>query len=165
MDFDTLTGLDGVDPMRDQYLTFVVGTECYGIEICKVTEIIAIQRVTPVPRMPKAIRGVINLRGQVVPVLDVRTRFGMPSRPYDDRTCIIVVDIDAEPVGLFVDKVAEVIDIPTEKIEPRPRLSDRADAPYIQGLGNVEGGVKVLLDVDKFAFAELVNPRAEPAAS
>jgi len=132
-----------------KYLTFSMGDVGYGIAIGHVTEIIGLQRITFVPGTPHYVRGVINLRGKVIPVMDVRARFGLPGREYDNRTCTIVVDVDGKPVGLIVDRVAEVADIPTREIEERPGLGATADSEYILGLGKTPDGVKILLDVER----------------
>ena len=103
------------DTQEDKFLTFVLNREEYGIEIRHVTEIIGIQSITEVPDMPHYIKGVINLRGKVIPVMDVRLRFGVAEREYDDRTCIIVINIEEQSVGMIVDRVSEVLDIPKAK--------------------------------------------------
>ena len=143
--------------MEGKFLTFHLAEEDYGIAICYVTEIIGIQRITVVPDMPDFIRGVINLRGRVIPVMDVRIRFGLPAREYDDRTCIIVVNIDDKAIGLVVDKVNEVADIPDSQIEPPPKAGQH-DGNYILGIGKIEDEVKILLDINKLVYeAEVVN--------
>ncbi len=148
----TLEG-ENEDTQKGKFLTFHLAKEDYGIEIRYVTEIIGIQKITEVPDMPAFVKGVINLRGKVVPVMDVRSRFGMPLRDYDDRTCIVVVNIDDKSVGLVVDKVNEVADIPDAQIEPPPRTS-RAATRYIQGMGKIGNGVKILLDVQKLLYSD-----------
>ncbi|MCX8043317.1 MAG: chemotaxis protein CheW [Desulfobacterota bacterium] len=145
---DGLIDEDDEDTQKDKYLTFTVGGEDYGIEICYVTEIIGIQKITDVPDMPAYIKGVINLRGKVIPVLDVRIRFRMPEREYDDRTCIIVVNVTGNPIGLVVDTVKEVLSIPPPQVEPPPEISGTAQQ-YLKGLGKVSDEVKILLDVEK----------------
>ncbi|MCX8045048.1 MAG: chemotaxis protein CheW, partial [Desulfobacterota bacterium] len=137
------------DTQRDKYLTFAVGAEDYGIDISHVTEIIGIQKITGVPDMPAYIRGVINLRGKVIPVMDVRLRFNMEQREYDDRTCIIVVDVSGAAIGLVVDTVKEVVDIPPSQIELPPDVADRTGNRYLKGLGKVGEQVKILLDVER----------------
>jgi purine-binding chemotaxis protein CheW len=140
--------IDENDSQKDKYLTFHLGMEDYGIEIRHVTEIIGIQKITPVPDLPEFIKGVINLRGQVIPVMDVRTRFKMPPRDYDDRTCIIVVKVNDRAIGLVVDKVNEVADISQGQIEPPPKTRLEREGGYLQGLGKLGEEVKILLDVD-----------------
>ncbi len=141
------------DTLQGKFLTFRLAREDYGIEIRYVTEIIGIQRITEVPDMPDYVKGVINLRGKVIPVMDVRTRFRLPARDYDDRTCIIVVNIEDKSVGLVVDKVNEVANITDEQIEPAPR-SSKAGGRYIQGMGKIGEEVKILLDVNRLLYDE-----------
>jgi purine-binding chemotaxis protein CheW len=137
---------------EDKFLTFVIGKEEYGIEIRYVTEIIGIQSITGVPDMPPYIKGAINLRGKVIPVMDVRLRFGFEERLYDDRTCIIVININEKPVGLIVDRVLEVLDIQKSEIEPPPKMRMGDGNRFIQGMGKVGDQVKLLLDADKLLF-------------
>ena len=144
--------LDNEDTQKDKYLTFHLAGEDYGIEILYVTEIIGIQNITEVPDLPAFIRGVINLRGKVIPIMDIRARFGLPDREYDDRTCIIVVNIDGTEVGLVVDEVSEVADIPAANVEPPPRTGKSAGGQYIQGMGKIDKAVKILLDVNELLF-------------
>ena len=139
---------DDEDTQKDKYLTFRIASEDYGIAIANVTEIIGIQSITEIPEMPDYIKGVINLRGKVIPVMDVRLRFKLPPREYDERTCIIVVEIDTTSVGLVVDTVNEVADIPEEQVEPAPK-SKHKGGNYIQGLGKIGQEVKILLDINK----------------
>lgn len=158
----TMTNLDNEDTQKDKYLTFHLAGEDYGIEICYVIEIIGIQSITNVPDMPAFIRGVINLRGKVIPVMDVRARFGLPARDYDDRTCIIVINVDTTEVGLVVDEVSEVADIPESQVEPAPRTSKNTESSYIQGMGKMNNRVKILLDVHKLLFSgEMQNMIAQ----
>ncbi|MBN2106205.1 MAG: purine-binding chemotaxis protein CheW [Deltaproteobacteria bacterium] len=145
---------DDEDTQKDKYLTFTVGKEDYGIEISHVTEIIGIQKITDVPDMPSYIKGVINLRGKVIPVMDVRLRFRMPEREYDDRTCTVVVSVNATPVGLVVDTVKEVVDIPENQIELPPEVAESSTQRYIKGLGKIGEDVKILLDVEKLVRNE-----------
>lgn len=145
---DAYEGGENEDTQKGKFLTFHLASEDYGIEIRYVTEIIGIQKITEVPDMPGFVKGVINLRGKVIPVMDVRTRFNFPPRDYDDRTCIIVVNINEMAVGLVVDKVNEVADIPEAQIEPAPR-SARGSGKYIKGMGKIGDEVKILLDVNR----------------
>lgn len=140
------------DAQKDKYLTFQIGKEVYGIEIRHVTEIIGIQKITEVPDMPDFVKGVINLRGQVIPVMDVRLRFRMEPREYDERTCVVVVRVNDTAVGLVVDTVNEVADIPESDISPPPKVSRGASSQYIQGMGKIGNQVKILLDVQKLLF-------------
>jgi len=149
--------MDNEDTLAGKYLTFHLGGEDYGFEIRYVTEIIGIMRITDVPDMPPYVKGVINLRGKVIPVMDVRVRFNLPPRDYDDRTCIIVVHVDTTTVGLVVDKVNEVSDIPTESIEPPPRSQKNSSSGYIKGIGKIGKEVKILLDIEKLLYDQALN--------
>ncbi len=137
------------DTQKDKYLTFRLADEDYGIEICHVTEIIGIQKITKVPDMANFIKGVINLRGKVIPVMDVRARFKLPPREYDERTCVIVVNVNNQDIGLVVDRVNEVVDIPVSQVEPPPLSSQSASTHYIRGIGKMGDSVKILLDGEK----------------
>ena len=149
---------DDEDTQKDKYLTFTVGKEDYGIEISHVTEIIGIQKITDVPDMPACVKGVINLRGKVIPVMDVRLRFGMPEREYDDRTCIVVVNVNGSAVGLVVDTVREVAGIPADQIELPPEVAESGTQRYIKGLGKTGEDVKILLDVESLVRKEHMDP-------
>lgn len=140
------------DTQVDKFLTFILCKEEYGIEIRYVTEIIGIQNIAEVPDMPHYIKGVINLRGKVIPVMDVRQRFGLQERAYDDRTCIIVINIDEQSVGLIVDRVSEVLDIPETQVEPSPKVKSGESSRYIQGMGKVGDRVKILLNAHQLLF-------------
>ena len=153
------------DTQEDKYLTFALRDEEYGIEIRDVTEIIGIQNITDLPDTLPFVKGVINLRGKVIPVIDVRLRFNIEKKEYSDRTCIIVVNISEMAVGLIVDTVSEVIDIPHKDVEPAPKISNRTGSRYIQGLGKVDGDVKILLNTQKLLFAEEVEQIADSLPS
>lgn len=148
------------DTQKGRFLTFELGGESYGIEIKYVTEIIGLQPVTEVPELPEYIRGIINLRGTIIPVMDVRLRFKKPFREYNDRTCVIVVDIGEIAIGLIVDSVSEVLSLPEEEIVPPPEVN-KISNKYIKGIGKVDNGVKLLLDCHKLLneedVEELVN--------
>jgi purine-binding chemotaxis protein CheW len=136
-----------------KYLTFVLGKEEYGLEILKVKEIIGMMDITYVPNVPSYVKGVINLRGKVIPVVELRLKFGMESIPYTERTCIIVVDVQVNGrsvlVGIVVDAVSEVLNINREEIENTPNFGTEMDTSYILGMAKVKGQVKILLDIDK----------------
>jgi purine-binding chemotaxis protein CheW len=136
------------DTQKGKFLTFAIGNEFYGLEICFVTEIIGIQPITEVPELPDYIKGIINLRGKIIPVMDVRLRFKKPFREYNDRTCVVVVDIRDVSVGLIVDSVCEVISIPDADIVLPPDVRN-AQNKYIKGIGKVSGEIKLLLDCDR----------------
>lgn len=145
---DQVLGEEDEDTQRDKYLTFMVGNEVYGIEIRIVTEIIGIQPITEVPEVPEYVRGIINLRGKIIPVMDVRLRFKKPFREYNDRTCVVVVEIGELALGMIVDGVSEVLTISSENIVKPPDLK-AAQNKYIRGIGKVGEDVKLLLDCDK----------------
>jgi len=136
------------DTQKDKYLTFRLASEDYGIAIRCVTEIIGIQKITRVPDMPAFIKGVINLRGKIIPVMDVRARFGLSARDYDERTCVVVVDVADRAMGLVVDHVNEVMDIPEGQVEPPPSANGKGGGKFLKGIGKVDGQVKILLDVE-----------------
>ena len=135
-----------------KYLTFTLDDEGYGIGILKVKEIIGMMPVTPIPRTPAYVNGVINLRGKVIPVIDLRMKFGLGNVDYTDRTCIIVVEIDLDGdcvlMGIVVDAVSEVLNISESEIEPPPAFGTRLDTAYILGLAKTDQGVKILLSID-----------------
>jgi len=137
------------DTQKDKYLTFVIENESYGIEIQHVTEIIGIQNVTEVPDLPDFIRGIINLRGKIIPVMDVRTRFKKEFMDYNDRTCIIVIDIEEISIGLIVDTVSEVLNIAEENVVLPPNSKTGFSNRYVKGIGKVGDDVKLILDCKK----------------
>jgi len=137
------------DTLKDMYLTFHLGDENYGIEIRYVTEIVGMQKITEVPDMPGFVKGVVNLRGQVIPVIDMRLRFNMPPDEYDERTCIVVVSIGGAQVGLVVDMVNEVRNIDESLVSPPPNVAGAASAQYIRGMGKVGDTVVILLEGKK----------------
>jgi len=137
------------DTQKDRYLTFMIGNECYGIEIKYVTEIIGIQAITEIPELPEYVKGIINLRGKIIPVIDVRLRFKKEEKEYNDRTCVIVVDIQEISIGMIVDSVAEVLTIPEQDIVDPPQINKGAGNKYIKKIGKVGNAVKLLLDCDK----------------
>lgn len=136
------------DTQRGKYLTFSLGNEFYGIEIKYVTEIIGLQPITEIPELPEYIKGIINLRGKIIPVMDVRLRFQKQFREYNDRTCVIVIDIQNIAIGLIVDSVAEVMNISDEEISSVPNISKGGNR-YIKGIGKVGNEVKLILDSDR----------------
>ena len=138
-----------VNSSGGKYLTFFLGGEEYGIEILKVYEIIGLMPITPVPRTPKSIKGVINLRGKVIPVMDMRTRFGMEEIVKTDQTCIIVVQAHENQMGIIADRVSEVVDIADDEIDNTPSFGIDVTTDYILGIGKCGENVKLLLDIDK----------------
>lgn len=145
------------DTQKGKFLTFILGSESYGIEIKHVTEIIGIQPVTAVPELPNYVRGIINLRGKIIPVMDVRLRFKKPFTEYNDRTCVIVVDIRDISIGLIVDSVSEVTVIPDGDIVPPPEVGKGLSNKYIKGIGKVGSDVKLLLDCHKLLNEEEID--------
>ena len=143
-----------------KYLTFTLADEEYGIGILKIREIIGMMSITSVPQTPPFVKGVINLRGKVIPVVDLRLRFGMQEIEYTERTCIIVVEIEGQAgtveIGIVVDAVCEVLNIKGEDIEDTPTFGTKLDTEYILGMAKMEGGVKILLDIDQVLCAQEV---------
>jgi len=137
-----------------KFLTFQLQGEEYGLEILKVREILGLMDITTVPQTPEYVKGVVNLRGQVIPVIDLRLKFGMKEDDYDRRTCIIVVDVDGVMMGIVVDTVSEVMDIDGGNIEQTPSFGTKLDTDYILGMGKVQGKVKILLDISKVLTSE-----------
>jgi purine-binding chemotaxis protein CheW len=136
-----------------KYLTFALGAEEYGLEILKVREIIGYMDITAVPQTPSHVKGVINLRGQVIPVVDLRAKFGMEAVEVTDETCIIVVEISQRQrkfsTGIVVDRVQEVLDIDGSDIEEAPQFGASVDTDFILGMAKIGESVKILLDIDK----------------
>jgi purine-binding chemotaxis protein CheW len=150
-----------------KYLTFSLGNEEYGIGILKIREIIGMLPITPVPETPRYVKGVINLRGKVIPVVDLRLRFAMPEIDYTERTCIIVVEMGSAAglvsIGIVVDAVSEVLTIKTEDIEDTPVFGTRMNTDYILGMAKMGKGVKLLLDIDRVLSAAELSPLKEAA--
>jgi purine-binding chemotaxis protein CheW len=136
-----------------KFLTFTLGNEEYGVPVLKVREIIKVMDITQVPQVPPHVLGVINLRGKVIPVIDLRRKFGFDAVEYTERTCIIVVDVDLAPVrvmmGIVVDSVSEVLNVSDSEMEETPDFGGRVTTDYILGLAKVKGTVKILLDLDR----------------
>lgn len=145
----TTEKIGAIKSMEGKYLTFELAGEEYGVEILKVKEIIGIMNITSVPQTPEFVKGVINLRGKVIPVIDLRLKFGMNTKEYNERTCIIVVDINNMVTGIVVDSVSEVLNIKEEEIEETPSFGVKLYTEYILGMAKVKGQVKILLDIDK----------------
>ncbi|HOC93998.1 MAG TPA: chemotaxis protein CheW [bacterium] len=141
----------------NKYLTFTLGDEEYGLEILKVREIIGLMEITNVPRMPNFVRGVINLRGKVIPVIDLRQKFGMERADNTKETCIIVVDLDGLLMGIVVDKVSEVLDIQEQDIEETPTFGVSVDTEFIMGIGKAKGKIVIVLDIRRVLTAEEIK--------
>lgn len=136
------------DTLKGKYLIFSVGNEMYGMEIRYITEIIGIQPITEVPEMPEYVKGITNLRGKIIPVMDARLRFKKEVKEYDGKTCIIVIDTNNISIGLIVDSVAEVLSLRDEDIAPPPDFN-KGGRKYVKGVGKVGNAVKLLLDCQK----------------
>jgi len=149
------------DTQEDRFLTFSLGNESYGIEIRYVTEIIGIQPITEIPELPEYIKGIINLRGKIIPVMDIRLRFKKEPKDYNDRTCVIVVDIRDVSIGLIVDSVSEVITIPKQDIVEPPQMNKGYQNRYIKSIGKVGSEVKLLLDCEMLLNEGEINELSE----
>ncbi len=136
-----------------KYLTFVLGEVCYALPVAQVTEIVGMQRITPVPNMPDYFLGVMNLRGQVIPLMDVRVRFGMPKREFDNRTCVVVVQLGDSAAGLIVDIVTDILEFPSASISPAPDIeAGDNDANYIAAMARVSDEVKMIVNLEALLF-------------
>ena len=140
-----------------KYLTFNLAGEEYGLEILKVREIIGMMDITAVPRTPAFVKGVINLRGKVIPVIDLRLKFNLPSIEASDETCIIVVDVGSVEMGIMVDKVSEVLNIADTEIEDTPSFGVNVDTQFILGMGKAGGRVAILLDISRVLTGDEVT--------
>jgi purine-binding chemotaxis protein CheW len=171
----TSTGPTPLEPSHTQalggkFLTFGLGNESYGVSVLKVREIIRLMDITTVPQMPAYVKGVINLRGKVVPVVDLRLKFGLANVGSSERTCIVVVQIataagSAALTGFIVDGVEEVVCIPPDEIEPTPDFGTTLDTDHILGMAKVKGRVKTLLDIDRVLTAEALRQVEQAAAT
>ncbi|WDN89365.1 purine-binding chemotaxis protein CheW [Desulfosarcina sp. BuS5] len=152
---------------QGKYLTFSLAEEEYGIGILKIKEIIGMMPITTVPQTPDFIKGVINLRGKVIPVTDLRIRFGIDPGDYTERTCIIVVEIEREiatlQIGIVVDSVSEVLNITDKDVEDTPTFGIKLKTDYILGMAKIDDGVKILLDIDRVLNAEEMAELAKAA--
>ena len=141
----------------NKFLTFKLREESYAIPILRIKEIIGMMPITKVPRLPQFIKGVINLRGQIIPVIDLRTKFGIEERPYDERTSIIVMEIQSENTtktnGIVVDTVQEVLDIMADSIEPPPKYGADVNQEFLTGMGKIDEKVIMILNVNKILSA------------
>ncbi len=157
--------ISNISIQTDKYLTFILGRESYGIGILRVKEIIGMMSVTSIPRTPESVKGVINLRGKVIPVVDLRLKFDMESKSYTERICIIVVEIDTMDstvlIGIVVDAVSEVLNIQGSEIEETPTFGTSINTDYILGMAKTEGSVKILLDIDKVLNTQEISTLKE----
>jgi len=149
-----------------KFLTFTLADECYGVEVLKIREIIRMQKITAVPKMPEHVKGVINLRGKVIPVVDLRVKFGLPAAEATERTCIIVVDVHGGRqngnalLGLVVDAVEEVLNVADEEVEPSPDFGTQLSVECCLGIAKVKDSVKTLLDIEKVVASEMAGELA-----
>ncbi|HOJ13702.1 MAG TPA: chemotaxis protein CheW [Deltaproteobacteria bacterium] len=143
--------------LSNQFVTFQLGSETYGIPILKLNEIIAYQNCTQIPNVPKFIKGVLNLRGVVVPVFDLRERFGMETKEYDQFTVIMVLDVSGRTMGLVVDAVSDVVTLHDDDIKPRPHFSTGISTEFIKGMGIKDGSFIIILDTDRLLSDEELN--------
>ena len=158
------TGRFQREELVGKYLTFALGNEEYSVPVLKVREIIKIMDITAVPQVPQYVKGVVNLRGKVIPVVDLRLKFGFPAQDYTERTCIIVVEVELDTrrvmLGVIVDWVSEVLNIAAEEIEETPDFGERFETHYMQGVAKIKGKVKILLDLDRILAADTTFTRA-----
>lgn len=140
---------DKEETLNGRFLAFQVGKETYGIEIKYVIEISGMQPITELPEMPEYIKGIIDLRGRIIPVMDVRLRFKLAANDYGDRTSIIIIDINGNSFGLIIDNVAEVIKIEDENILQKPEMGSSTNSAYIKSIGKADGQIVLLIDCDK----------------
>lgn len=145
---DNVTGVEE-DTLKDKYLTFSIAREVYGIELKYVIEIVGIQTITEIPELPDYIKGIVNLRGRIIPVVDARLRFKKEPKDYNDRTCIIVIDIKGVSLGLIVDTVLEVIAIPERDVVEPPKIGKDVNNICIKKIGKVGNDIKLLIDCER----------------
>jgi purine-binding chemotaxis protein CheW len=154
-----------VDARAGKYLTFQLLNEEFGVRVLKVREIMGLQEITAVPQTPSHVKGVINLRGKVIPVVDLRLKFGLPAAEYNQRTCIIVVQVQGDsgpiPMGVVVDGVSEVLSLTAAEIEDTPDFGQETAAQYLLGMAKVKGKVKILLDIDQVLSGQELSHLSE----
>ena len=155
--------------LAGKYLTFALSEEEYGLPVLKVREIIKIMDITAVPQVPEYVKGVVNLRGKVIPVVDLRLKFGFPAQDYTERTCIIVVEValatGARMMSIIVDHVSEVLNVTAEEIEQTPEFGDEIQTDYMKGIAKVQGQVKILLDLDRVLGVDGTIAMPQPSAA
>ncbi len=165
MSTNALSTTTTVSKTANKYLTVTLDNESYGMAVLKVREIIRLQKITPVPQMPDYVKGVINLRGRVIPIVDLRLKFGLKAE-IAERTCIVVVQVSMASgqnvqMGLIVDSVEEVVTLTGDEIEPTPEFGAKIDTTYLLGMAKVKGQVKTLLDIDRVVAPEAVERLAK----
>jgi len=144
------------DTQKGKYLTFILGKEHYGIDIMYVTEIVGLQEISEVPEFPEYMKGIINLRGKIIPLMDIRLRFKKPEREYNDRTCIIVIDVNQSSIGIIVDHVSEVVTVHDENIVPPPNIN-QISKKYIKGIGKSGESIILLLNCNNLLSMEEIE--------
>ena len=154
-----------VNKQAGKYLTVVLDNEAYGLNVLKIREIIRMQKITPVPQMPAFVKGVINLRGRVIPIVDLRVKFGLKAE-FAERTCIVVVQVKLAndqlvQMGLIVDSVEEVVNLTAQEIEPVPEFGTKIDTTYLLGMAKIKDQVKTLLDIDRVVAPETMQTIAQ----
>ena len=153
------------DTMQDKYLMFILNSQEFAIPIRNVVDIINVQPITRVPNTPPYVKGITNLRGKVIPIVDVLTRFGAQHHEYNERTCIIVVEYNGASVGMIIDRVREVISMNEDMISDPPSFADSAEAKFILGVGRTESGVRLILDflavLEDSAYMPVVHEQEE----
>jgi purine-binding chemotaxis protein CheW len=154
---------DSLQSLAGKYLTFRLQNEFYGIQVLKIREIIRLQPITPVPQMPSYLKGVLNLRGKIIPVIDLRLKLAMGEGEDTEHNCVIVVKIDlpnkpSSQMGLIVDGVEEVTNISADEIEPPPDFGTTLDTAFIHGMAKVKGAVKTLINIDRVVADDLAGP-------
>ncbi len=162
------TPVTATTKLAGKYLTVVLDCEAYGLNVLKIREIIRLQKITPVPQLPPYVKGVINLRGRVIPIVDLRVKFGLKAE-FTERTCIVVVQVKLPSdqmvqMGLIVDSVEEVVTLAAAEIEPTPDFGAKIDTTYLLGMAKVKGQVKTLLDIDRVVSPDAVQAIAETVA-
>ncbi len=153
--------------LTGKYLTVVLGDEAYGLNVLKIREIIRLQKITSVPQLPDYVKGVINLRGRVIPIVDLRVKFNLAAE-YAERTCIVVVQVELPDdqtvhMGLIVDSVEEVVNLNADEIEETPEFGAKVDTSYLLGMAKVKGEVKTLIDINRVVSADTVVAMSEAA--
>jgi purine-binding chemotaxis protein CheW len=144
----------GTDAELNQLISFEVGDEEYGLEILRVKEVIRIREITRLPKAPRFVKGIINLRGDVIPIIDLRDRFGLEHKEYTVMTRVIVVDVEGKLVGMVVDAASQVVRIPSDQIEPPPPIVGGISAEYIKGVGKLDDRLVILLNIDRILTVE-----------
>jgi purine-binding chemotaxis protein CheW len=145
------------DSLLDNFLIFTCDGKDYALEIRFVTEIVALQEITEIPDLPSYLKGIINLRGKVLPVLDVRVRFNMLEAEYTERTCLVIASKENSMIGLIVDAVTEVIKIPASDVEPPPKMNEKVSSRFVTGIGKTKEGVKIILNLHNLIYEEEVK--------